>query len=159
MDPVSHLMFGGAMAALVPSGRRPRGTTTAFVLGSLVPDADIILARLTDAEEDLDDLLGLRTGKLRMSTLSSAAATIVPLAVLEFRNRLPEVELSIRCQVTVAGSEAWALCVTKMRPADVARLAARGTGTSRFLRTQPISPSTLPLSLPLPGRPNRSANT
>src|SRR5204863_9614287 len=32
------------------------------------------------------------------------------------------------------------------------KLAARGTGTSRFRRVQPISPSTLPLALPLPGR-------
>jgi len=39
------------------------------------------------------------------------------------------------------------------------KLVARGTGTSRLRRMQPISPSTLPLSLPLPGRPNRSANT
>ena len=31
-----------------------------------------------------------------------------------------EVELSIRCHVTVAGSDASALCVTKMRPAEVA---------------------------------------
>ena len=32
---------------------------------------------------------------------------------------LPVVELSIRVQVTVAGSVASALCDTKMRPADV----------------------------------------
>ena len=57
--------------------------------------ADAILARLHDAEEDLDDLLGLRAGKLRMSTLSSTAATIVPEAILEFRDRLPDVELSV----------------------------------------------------------------
>src|SRR5262245_18102925 len=44
MDPVSHLMLGGRMAALVPRERRPRGTITAFVVGSVVPDADIVLA-------------------------------------------------------------------------------------------------------------------
>jgi DNA-binding transcriptional LysR family regulator len=75
--------------------RRSTGVRLTDAGELLVRHADIILARLTDAEEDLDDLLGLRTGKLRMSTLSSAAATIVPLAVLEFRNRLPEVELSV----------------------------------------------------------------
>jgi hypothetical protein len=32
------------------------------------------------------------------------------------------------------------------------------SGTSRLRRIQPISASTLPLSLRLPGRPNRSAN-
>jgi DNA-binding transcriptional LysR family regulator len=75
--------------------RRPTGVRVTDAGALLVRHADVILARLQDAEEDLDDLLGLRTGKLRMSTLSSAAATIVPLAVLEFRNRLPEVELSV----------------------------------------------------------------
>src|SRR5471032_1129442 len=33
-----------------------------------------------------------------------------------------------------------------------------GIGTRKFRRAYPTSPSTLPLSLPLPGRPNRSVN-
>jgi DNA-binding transcriptional LysR family regulator len=61
----------------------------------LVIHADAVLARLRDAEDQLDALLGLRAGKLRMSTLTSAAATIIPLAITEFRERLPEVELSV----------------------------------------------------------------
>jgi DNA-binding transcriptional LysR family regulator len=75
--------------------RRPAGVRLTDAGRLLVEHADAILARLRDAEEDLDDLLGLRAGKLRMSTLSSAAATIVPLAIIEFRHRLPEVELSV----------------------------------------------------------------
>lgn len=75
--------------------RRPTGVRLTDAGELLVRHADIIIARLRDAEEDLDDLLGLRAGKLRMSTLTSAAATIVPLAVVEFRKRLPEVELSV----------------------------------------------------------------
>ena len=75
--------------------RRPAGVRLTEAGRLLVGHADAILARLRDAEEDLDDLLGLRAGKLRMSTLSSAAATIVPLAILEFRRRLPDVELSV----------------------------------------------------------------
>src|SRR6516162_6076159 len=75
--------------------RRPTGVRLTDAGELLVRHADIVLARLRDAEQDLDDLLGLRAGKLRMSTLSSAAATIVPLAVVEFRARLPEVELSV----------------------------------------------------------------
>jgi DNA-binding transcriptional LysR family regulator len=75
--------------------RRPAGVRLTEAGRLLVGHADAILARLRDAEEDLDDLLGLRAGKLRMSTLSSAAATIVPLAIIEFRQRLPEVELSV----------------------------------------------------------------
>ena len=49
----------------------------------LVGHADAILARLRDAEEDLEALLGLRAEQLRMSTLTSAASTIVPLAIAE----------------------------------------------------------------------------
>src|SRR5919108_2041610 len=75
--------------------RRPSGVRLTDAGELLVGHADAILARLRDAEEDLDDLLGLRAGRLRMSTLTSAAATIVPLAIVEFRRRLPDVELSV----------------------------------------------------------------
>ncbi len=75
--------------------RRPTGVRLTDAGRLLVGHADAILARLHDAEEDLDDLLGMRAGKLRMSTLTSAAATIVPLAIVEFRHRLPDVELSV----------------------------------------------------------------
>jgi DNA-binding transcriptional LysR family regulator len=75
--------------------RRPSGVRLTDAGALLVRHADVILARLRDAEEDLDDLLGLRTGRLHMSTITSAAPTIVPLAVVEFRRRLPEVELSV----------------------------------------------------------------
>jgi DNA-binding transcriptional LysR family regulator len=75
--------------------RRPTGVRLTDAGELLVRHADAILARLRDAEADLDDLLGLRAGRLRMSTITSAAPTIVPLAVMEFRHRLPEVELSV----------------------------------------------------------------
>src|SRR5437763_9382948 len=45
----------------------------------LVAHTDAILTRLQDAEDELRGLLGLESGRLRMSTLTSAAATIVPL--------------------------------------------------------------------------------
>ena len=76
--------------------RRPAGVRLTDAGELLVRHADAILARLRDAEEDLDDLLGLRAGRLRMSTLSSAAATIVPLAVVEFRTACPR--SSCRCR-------------------------------------------------------------
>jgi DNA-binding transcriptional LysR family regulator len=75
--------------------RRPGGVRLTDAGELLVSHADAILGRLRDAEEQLDELLGMRAGKLRMSTLTSAAATIVPWAITEFRRRLPEVELSI----------------------------------------------------------------
>lgn len=75
--------------------RLPTGVRLTDAGELLVAHTDGILARLRDAEEALDALLGLRAGKLRMSTLTSAAATLVPLAIAEFRRRLPEVELSV----------------------------------------------------------------
>jgi molybdate transport repressor ModE-like protein len=75
--------------------RRPGGVRLTDAGELLVGHADAILARLRDAEEDLDALIGLRAGKLRMSTITSAAATIVPPAIVEFRQRLPDVELSV----------------------------------------------------------------
>ncbi len=75
--------------------RRPSGVRVTDAGELLVAHADAILARLSDAEEALHALLGLRAGRLRMSTLTSAAATIVPLAIAEFRRRLPDVELSV----------------------------------------------------------------
>jgi molybdate transport repressor ModE-like protein len=75
--------------------RRPGGVRLTDAGELLVAHTEPILARLRDAEEALDALLGLHAGRLRMSTLTSAASTIVPLAIAEFRRRLPEVELSV----------------------------------------------------------------
>ena len=75
--------------------RRSTGVRLTDAGELLVAHTDGILARLRDTEEALDALLGLRAGKLRMSTLTSAAATLVPLAIAEYRRRLPDVELSV----------------------------------------------------------------
>src|SRR3979409_2390093 len=44
-------------------------------------DAVGILARLEAAQEDIDAILGLRRGRLRMASFPTAGATLVPLAV------------------------------------------------------------------------------
>src|SRR2546423_9585190 len=75
--------------------RRPDGARLTDAGELLVAHADAILARLQDAEDELGALLGLRAGRLRMSTLTSAATTIIPPAIAEFRRRLPGVELSV----------------------------------------------------------------
>jgi molybdate transport repressor ModE-like protein len=75
--------------------RRPGGVRLTDAGELLVSHTEAILTRLREAEEQLHELLGLRGGRLRMSTLTSAAATIVPLAITAFRARLPEVELSV----------------------------------------------------------------
>lgn len=75
--------------------RRPDGARLTDAGELLVRHAEGILTRLRDAEDELGELLGLQSGRLRMSTISSAAATIMPLAIGEFRKRLPGVELSV----------------------------------------------------------------
>ena len=75
--------------------RRPDGARLTDAGELLVRHAEGILTRLQDAEDELGELLGLQSGRLRMSTISSAAATIMPLAIGEFRKRLPGVELSV----------------------------------------------------------------
>jgi molybdate transport repressor ModE-like protein len=75
--------------------RHPGGARLTDAGEVLVRHAETIFARLQDAEDELGELLGMRSGRLRMSTLTSAAATIVPVAIVEFRRRLPGVELSV----------------------------------------------------------------
>jgi DNA-binding transcriptional LysR family regulator len=75
--------------------RRPGGARPTDAGQLLVRHAETILTRLQDAEDELGELLGLQSGRLRMSTLTSAAITIVPRAIVEFRKRLPGVELSV----------------------------------------------------------------
>jgi DNA-binding transcriptional LysR family regulator len=75
--------------------RRPDGARLTDAGELLARHAEGILARLQDAEDELGELLGLQSGRLRMSTISSAAATIMPLAIGEFRKQLPGVELSV----------------------------------------------------------------
>lgn len=75
--------------------RHPGGARLTDAGELLVRHAVGILTRLQDAEDELGELLGLQSGRLRMSTISSAAATIMPLAIGDFRKRLPGVELSV----------------------------------------------------------------
>jgi DNA-binding transcriptional LysR family regulator len=61
----------------------------------LIEHADTILAQIDAAEADLEALLGLRGGRLRMASFPSAGATLMPLAIATFRDRHPDVELSL----------------------------------------------------------------
>jgi DNA-binding transcriptional LysR family regulator len=75
--------------------RGPGGVRLTDAGELLVGHAEAVLGRLEDAEAELNDLLGMQAGRLRMSTLTSAAATIMPLAIAEFHERLPGIELSV----------------------------------------------------------------
>src|SRR6476661_8916271 len=63
---------------------------------ALVRHADAILTRLADAEAELEAIAGLRGGRLRMAAFPTVGATLMPLAIATFRERHPEVELTVR---------------------------------------------------------------
>lgn len=75
--------------------RGARGVRLTDAGRALVEHADVILARLADAEAELEALAGLRGGRLRMTSFPTAGATVMPLAIARFRERHPGVELSL----------------------------------------------------------------
>jgi molybdate transport repressor ModE-like protein len=75
--------------------RKPRGLRLTDAGEALVRHADKILARLAEAEAELEAIAGLRGGRLRLATFPTAGATLVPHAIREFNQRHPGVELTM----------------------------------------------------------------
>jgi DNA-binding transcriptional LysR family regulator len=75
--------------------RSARGVRLTESGRALVSHADVILARLADAEDELQAIAGLRGGRLRVAAFPSACATLMPLAVRRFRELHPGVDLSL----------------------------------------------------------------
>ena len=78
---------------LVERGVRPLRLTDAG--RALMAHSEAVLARLAEAEQELGELAGLRRGRLRLASFPTAIATLVPRAVALFRERHPEVELTV----------------------------------------------------------------
>src|SRR5919106_219429 len=75
--------------------RSARGVRLTEAGEALVRHAEAIMARLAEAEAELEAIAGLRGGRLRMAAFESAGATLMPLAIAGFRERHPAVELSL----------------------------------------------------------------
>src|SRR3954463_3029394 len=75
--------------------RSARGVRLTDAGRALVAHADAILARLADAEHELEATGGLRGVRLRLASFPSAGATIMPEAIARFRARHPAVELTL----------------------------------------------------------------
>jgi DNA-binding transcriptional LysR family regulator len=75
--------------------RSARGVRLTQAGEAVVRHADQILAKLAEAESELEAIAGLRGGRLRMASFESAAATIMPVAIAEFAKAHPGVELSM----------------------------------------------------------------
>jgi DNA-binding transcriptional LysR family regulator len=74
-------------------GTRPARLTDAG--SALVAHTEAVLARLDDAEQELDEIKGLRAGRLRLASFSTALATLVPRALVVFTERHPDVRVSV----------------------------------------------------------------
>jgi molybdate transport repressor ModE-like protein len=62
---------------------------------ALVGHAEAVLARLDEAEQELQEIAGLRGGRVRMASFPTAGATVVIRAVASFRRKHPGVELKL----------------------------------------------------------------
>jgi DNA-binding transcriptional LysR family regulator len=75
---------------------RDRGGVRPTAAGSsLVEHAEGIFARIEAAETELAAVLGVRSGRLRAASFPSAGATLMPLAIARFRQRHPDVALTL----------------------------------------------------------------
>jgi DNA-binding transcriptional LysR family regulator len=75
--------------------RNPRGIRLTDAGEALVRHADAVLARLADAEAELEAIAGMRGGRLRLGSFPTAGATLMPRAIAAFSKRHPGVELSL----------------------------------------------------------------
>jgi molybdate transport repressor ModE-like protein len=75
---------------------RDRGGVKPTAAGAtLLEHAEAIFARIDAAEADLAAVLGVRRGRLRMASFPSAGATLMPLAIATFRERHPDIALTL----------------------------------------------------------------
>jgi molybdate transport repressor ModE-like protein len=75
--------------------RSARGVRLTEAGEAVVRHTDAILARLEEAEAELEAIAGLRGGRLRLASFESAAATVMPVAIARFTQAHPAVELSM----------------------------------------------------------------
>src|SRR5918911_2840013 len=75
--------------------RSARGVRLTDAGRALVSHADVILARLADAESELHAISGLRAGRLRLASFATAGATVMPQAIARSRAAHPGIDLSL----------------------------------------------------------------
>jgi molybdate transport repressor ModE-like protein len=129
--------------------RGSRGIRLTEAGEALVRHADAILTRLADAEAELEAIAGLRGGRLRLAAFPTVGATLMPLAIAHFRERHPDIELTVR-QLEPEDS----LPLLKAGELDIALTIGPSTSTDtegldvKFLLDDPMF-AALPLNHPL----------
>jgi DNA-binding transcriptional LysR family regulator len=102
--------------------RGARGVRLTDAGRALVGHSEAIMARIAAAEAELEAIAGLRGGRLRLAAFPTAGPTIIPLAIAEFSDRHPDVELSL-----VEAEPEDALPMLKAGELDVALVYEYGT--------------------------------
>jgi DNA-binding transcriptional LysR family regulator len=132
--------------------RSARGVRLTEAGEALVRHTEAIVARLAEAEAELEAIAGLRGGRVRMAAFESAGATLMPLAIAAFRTRHPAVELSL----TLSEPED---CVPLLRSGDLdlaivfeSAVDAPGDGIARVHLLEDPMFLVLPRDHPLAGR-------
>ncbi len=75
--------------------RDRRGVRPTAAGATLIAHAEAIFAQVQAAESELAAVLGVRGGRLRVASFPSAGSTLMPLAVATFRERHPDVALTL----------------------------------------------------------------
>src|SRR5579875_9842 len=75
--------------------RLPRGVAPTQAGLRLAAHAETVLAQIETAERELQELAGLRRGRLRLASFASAGSSLLPEAIARFRNRYPGIELTL----------------------------------------------------------------
>jgi DNA-binding transcriptional LysR family regulator len=92
--------------------RTPRGIRLTDAGRVLVEHTEVILARLSAAEQQLEALAELECGRVRLAAFPSADAMLVPEAIAIFDQRFPDVALSLEEAVSDD-------CLAMLRAGDV----------------------------------------
>jgi DNA-binding transcriptional LysR family regulator len=75
--------------------RTPQGARVTAAGEVLVRHAEAIFSALDEAESELQAVIGLEAGRVRLAAFPSAAASVMPLAIARFRNLYPHIELIV----------------------------------------------------------------
>jgi len=111
-------------AGTVLVDRSARGVSLTDAGEALVRHADAILARLAEAEAELEAISGLQRGRLRLVAFPTAGATIAPRAISTFRERHPGVDITL-----IPGEPEDGVAALKSGETDIALLIESGFET------------------------------
>ena len=103
--------------------RTSRGVRLTDAGRALVGHTDAILARLADAEAELEAIRELRGGQIRLASFPTGGASLIPVATAAFRRRHPGIDISLSVAVMEGAVER-----LKTGEVDVALLVEPGFG-------------------------------